>query len=147
MNARKLTALFTASALILSVPAAFAGDHHDKHFKKLDADGDGKVTRAEHAQGAQKMFAKADGNGDGIVTAAEMDAIKASYGDKPAQTQLSAAEKIRVIDQNGDGQLTAAEHTAGSEAMFAKADTDGDGVLSESECKAALKGMDKPSAQ
>lgn len=147
MNAKKLTALFTASALILSVPAAFAGDHHDKHFKKLDADGDGKVTRAEHAAGAQKMFAQADSNGDGIVTALEMDAVKASYGDKSARTELSSAEKIRVIDQNGDGQLTAAEHTAGSEAMFAKADTDGDGVLSESECKAALKGMEKPATQ
>lgn len=146
MNAKKLTALFTASALLLSVPAAFAGDH-DKHFKKLDADGDGKVTRAEHAQGAQKMFAKADGNGDGIVTASEMDAAKTSYGDKPARTELSSAEKIRVIDQNGDGQLTAAEHTAGSEAMFAKADTDGDGVLNESECKAALKSMDRGATQ
>lgn len=147
MKARKLTSLLTASALILSVPAAFAGDHHDKHFKKLDADGDGKVTRAEHAEGAQKMFAKADGNGDGIVTASEMDAAKASYGDKPARTELSSAEKIRVIDQNGDGQLTAAEHAAGSEAMFAKADSDGDGVLSEAECKAALKAMDKPATQ
>lgn len=146
MNTKKLTALFTASALLLSVPAAFAGNHGD-HFKKLDADGDGKITQAEHAAGAQKMFAKADANSDGIVTAAEMDAVQASYGDKPARTELSSAEKIRVIDQNGDGQLTAAEHAAGSEAMFAKADTDGDGSLSESECKAALKGMEKPATQ
>ncbi|MES2697525.1 MAG: EF-hand domain-containing protein [Verrucomicrobiota bacterium] len=144
MTTKKLTALLTASALTLcALPSAFAGSHGDKHFKLLDADGDGKITRAEHAAGAKQLFAKCDANGDGIVTAAEMDAMAATSGEKPGRKELSSAQKIAVIDHNGDGQLTAVEHAKGSETMFGKTDTDGDGVLTKSECDAAMKMMEK----
>jgi hypothetical protein len=43
----------------------------------MDTNGDGKISRAEHAAGAKQMFAQCDANRDGIVTAAEMDAATA----------------------------------------------------------------------
>lgn len=142
----KLTAL-TLSLSLCALPAALgAGPDSDKHFKLLDADGDGKVSRAEHAAGAKKMFAQCDANRDGIVTASEMEASMAKAGEKLAADDKNSAEKIAVIDQNGDGKLTAAEHEAGTEKMFGKMDTNGDGFLSKEECDAGMKMMKKGAA-
>ena len=138
--------LIVACGLALcTLPNAFAGPDADKHFKMMDANGDGKITRAEHAAGAKKMFAQCDANKDGIVTATEMDAAMAAQGEKPGAGDKSSAEKIKVIDQNGDGRLTAMEHQTGSEKMFAQMDTDGDGSLSKEECEQGTKKLKKDS--
>lgn len=126
-----------------ALPAAFAGPDDDAHFKLMDANGDAKISRAEHAAASKKMFAQCDANHDGIVTATEMDAAMAATGQKPAKDEKSSAEKIKVIDQNGDGRLTAAEHETGSEQMFAKMDINGDGYLSKAECDAGMKLLKK----
>ena len=128
------------SLAICALPGAYAGNDADKHFKKMDANGDGKITRAEHAAGAKQMFAECDANKDGVVTAAEMDAATARHG-KPDKFDKTAAEKIAVIDQNGDGKLTTAEHEAGTEKMFGLMDTNGDGSLTKEECAAGMKRM------
>lgn len=133
----------TCCLALAILPAAFAGGDADKRFKKMDANGDGKISRAEHAAAAKQMFMQCDANHDGIVTAAEMDASTAAQGEKPDKHDKTSAEKIQMIDQNGDGQLTTAEHEAGTEALFAKMDKDGDGFLSKEECEDAQKMMKK----
>lgn len=131
------------SLALCFVPAAFADHDADKHFKKMDTDGDGKITRAEHATGAKKMFTECDANKDGVVTATEMEASLARHGEKPGKDVKTAAEKIREIDQNNDGKLTTAEHEAGAGKMFGKMDTNGDGVLTKAECDEGMKMMKK----
>src|SRR5688500_8588053 len=90
--------LLAACALALSaMPLAFAahdGDQDDKHFKMLDANGDGKVTRAEHASGAKKMYTECDANNDGVVTSTDMETSMKKHGDKPGKDDKNAAEKI-----------------------------------------------------
>lgn len=139
---RTSLAVMCGFALIL-LPAAFAGSDSDQHFKKMDTNGDGKISRAEHAAAAKEMFSQCDANHDGIVTAAEMDASSAARGEKPGKDDKTSAEKIQMIDQNGDGRLTAAEHEAGTETLFAKMDKNGDGFLSKEECEDAQKMMKK----
>ena len=131
------------SLALCALPNAFAGNDADKHFKKMDANGDGKISRAEHAAGAKQMFAECDVDKDGIVTAAEMDAAMALKKEKPGKYDKTSAEKIQTIDQNGDGKLTAAEHEAGTEKMFAMMDKNGDGSLSKEECDEGQKTMKK----
>lgn len=131
--------MFIGGLALFVLPVAFANAPDDK-FAKMDGNGDGKISRAEHSAGAQQMFAEMDANSDGIVTAAEMDAKKSMKPDAAGRTEMSAKEKIKAIDQNADGQLTAAEHAAGSETMFGKMDTNGDGALSKEELKAGHKG-------
>lgn len=45
-------------------------------FKKADANGDGKVSRAEGTQAALQRYDHMDGNGDGVLTRAELEARK-----------------------------------------------------------------------
>lgn len=132
-----------ACALALCATPAFAGggDHHGKgdHFKLMDADGDGRISRAEHQAGARKMFTQCDANHDGMVTAAEMDAAKLGEGEKADKIHKSSAEKISMLDKDQDGKLTATEHDTGAESMFGKMDADGDGFLSKDEYKQGKK--------
>src|SRR6188768_491935 len=141
----RVSLIATCGLALCTLPVAFAGTDSDKHFKMMDANGDGKITRAEHSAAAKKMFAQCDANKDGIVTAAEMDASLAAQGEKPGPGYKSSAEKIKVIDQNGDGKLTAAEHEAGTEKMFAQMDTNHDGALSKEECDQGMKMLKKDS--
>ena len=142
-TAIKRTVVVACSLAFVALPAGLAGPDTDKHFKMMDTNGDGKITRAEHAAGAKQMFSECDANKDGVVTAAEMEAANIAKGEKIAKNDKSVAEKIREIDQNGDGRLTTAEHEAGSEKMFAKMDTNGDGSLSKQECDEGLKKIKK----
>ena len=136
----KTSLVILCGLALAGLPCAFAGqtgEHSaDAIFKSMDTDGDGRVSRAEHAAGAKKMFDKMDANHDGFVTADEMSACRDMDADKPGKIEMSSAEKIKMLDTNGDGKLSRAEHEAGADAMFTKMDTDGDGYLSPAECAA-----------
>jgi Ca2+-binding EF-hand superfamily protein len=123
---------------------AMAGPGVDKEFSMMDADHDGKVSAAEHAAGAKSMYAKMDANGDGKVTAAEMTAAhKSITGHAAKKSDMSAADKIKVVDSDGNGILTADEHAKASAAMFAKMDANLDGFLSKDEMAAGHAAMMK----
>lgn len=162
-----MTAIKTKTSLILAcglalvaLPAAFAEQHTGKSsseamFKAMDADNDGKVSRAEHAASAQKMFTEADANRDGRTNLVEIEAAHAKLqaehaklttdlpakSDKPMKMGMSAAEMLKQCDQNGDGQVSTAEHAAHADAMFTKMDTDRGGFLSATECAAGHEAM------
>lgn len=133
--------------------AAFAGgDWSDREFKMMDSNGDGKISREEHAAGAKAMFDKMDENKDGKVTSAEMDgAHEKMTGAKASKTDMSSIDKIKMVDTNNDGVLSADEHAAGAKTMFDAMDTDHDGYLSKSELAEGharmMAGHNKPSAK
>ncbi|MEO8503588.1 MAG: EF-hand domain-containing protein [Acidobacteriota bacterium] len=142
----------TLCGMTLACGLAFASATlaHDAaaEFQSMDTNGDGKISADEHAAGAKKMFDAMDADHDGKVTAAEMDAAHAKrMGMKSSHSEMSSADKIKVIDTDGDGVLTAAEHAAGARSMFDAMDTDKDGSLSKAELEAGhAKLMHKPSA-
>ena len=119
----------------------------DAEFVAMDTNRDGKVFAGEHAAASKRIFDMMDANRDGKVTAAEMTAAHPRVtGKKATKSDLSAAEKIKVIDTDGDGILTAEEHAAGSRAMFEKMDTNKDGFLTKGEIAAGhAQMMKKPS--
>lgn len=127
--------LTAVCAVAFSLSAWAGGEHGDK-MAKMDTNGDGKITQAEHSAGAKNMFGKLDTNGDGKVTAAEMDAGHQAMGKDKAGKGMSSSQKIAKLDTDGDGALTAEEHAAGTKKMFGKMDADGDGTLTAAEWKA-----------
>jgi Ca2+-binding EF-hand superfamily protein len=129
--------VLAGGALLLS-PSAFAGEGMsvaDK-FAAMDTNHDGKVSPDEHQVGAKMMFDKMDANHDGEVTASEMET--AHIGKAKGMT---AAEKIKVVDNNGDGMISVDEYYAGARAIFNKMDSDQDGYLTKSEMEAGHKKM------
>ena len=127
-SSRLALALVAAAALI---PRAWSAS---ESFSKMDADGDGQVTAAEHARGARAMFIAMDRNGDGRVTSEEMTAAQPAVGSGTAESRaLPAADKIRAVDRNHDKVLTLREHVAGAREMFARMDGNRDGRLDEAE--------------
>jgi hypothetical protein len=155
MRSSKLTrfaglAMGIAGVCAFSLPSAAVADNSDARFETMDADGDGKISPDEHTAAATRMFDTMDANKDGKVIAAEMDAAHQKLlGKKQVKTakgEMSAAEKIKIIDTNGDGMLTQDELSMAAMAMFEKMDTDQDSFLTKSEIKAGHeKYMRKPS--
>jgi Ca2+-binding EF-hand superfamily protein len=134
------------AALLMSASLAVAAP--DKEFAMMDANKDGKLSAAEHAAGAQSMFEQMDANRDGKVTAAEMTAAHhAVTGKHAGKSDMSAADKIKVVDSDGDGILTADEHAKASDSMFAKMDSNKDGFLSKKELAAGHAAMLKKPAK
>lgn len=134
-----LAALVSSDAIAQPVVAAAATE-----FKAMDTNRDGKVSRDEHAAGARAAFQKMDGNHDGKVTASEMEAAhRAIAGGDAAADSVSAADKIKAVDQDGDGVLTAAEHAGASRTMFDRMDADHDGLLTPGEMAAGHAAMMK----
>lgn len=142
------SALIACTAALLLPLSAFADS--DK-LEKMDADGDGKISRSEHSAGTHKMFTEMDANGDGVVTVAEMDAKhnksemhsdpKKGPGTVPAGDKH--ADKFKTFDKDGDGRLTSSEFASGCDAMFEKKDTNRDGFLSKDECDQKTDKKDK----
>ncbi len=139
MKTKTTYSLATLCALsLLALPAAFAS-HSEDQFKKIDTDGDGFLSRAEHAVHASQMFATMDANHDGVVTPAEMEACKDLLSDGAGHMEMSTADMFKMCDANADGKITAAEHAASCDAVFTTMDANSDGKLSLDECKAGHK--------
>jgi hypothetical protein len=105
---KKLLAL-SAVAIALSTTPAFADRHEDgdhkkgqkgKMFEKLDADGDGTVTKAEFLSVHEEHFAKMDADGDGSITKEESEAareewrakMKEKHAERKKEKEESASE-------------------------------------------------------
>lgn len=130
---------FLVATTTLSV-AAFAhggpeghGPRGAGHFMRMDANNDGKVTRAEATAEADKMFASLDTNKDGFVTQAEADA---HHADRKAEHAKRKDERFAERDANKDGKLSRQEVSKMPEERFKAIDTNKDGFLTKAEMEA-----------
>ncbi len=117
--------------LLSSMASAESGDDM---FKKMDANGDGRISAQEHDAGAKAMFDKMDANHDGTLAAGEMMSMHQGMGDRHRGMMLRA-------DGNHDGVITAAEHAAAAKAMFDRMDTNQDGRVAGAELMAGHHAM------
>jgi Ca2+-binding EF-hand superfamily protein len=131
-------------------------------FKKIDQDGDGKITPDElkaaiPAKGkgpsVEDIFSKVDTNQDGVIDEAEDKvAFQQMQGHRPPagppDPSKIAAKLFEKADSDSDGKITKDEllqvlpkkHQASlADTLMKAADTDEDGSITQSELETALK--------
>lgn len=101
-----------ASAGIVVAQQAPAQDpvRQDRGMARADADGDGRISRAEFTAGRLDRLRAADANGDGTVTREEMQAVREARKDERADRHFAR------LDANGDGSVSRAEFDAARES-------------------------------
>lgn len=114
----------------------------DSEFRKIDADKNGLLSRAEIEQFQQlqaaaeartrnrAQFAELDADKDGRLSAVEF--AKLVMAPPPANAQPLLAR----MDGNRDDQISLVEHRAATLANFDRLDTDRDGTVTPLEMKA-----------
>jgi hypothetical protein len=88
------------------------------------------------------MFETLDADGNGLISRDELIAAHVRMATERAARM--ADRRLAAQDANGDGQLSAAELAAPPmppKRLFERADTDGDGAISEAEFEAAMERM------
>lgn len=93
----------------------------------------GPMTLAAMQAHADETFNTADFDQSGVLSASELA--------RAAQDQGAAGQGLARADANHDGRVTRDEYHAGFAAMFARLDTDHDGVISPAE-RRQFRGMD-----
>jgi hypothetical protein len=126
-------AAFTGTAFAKENPRA--DSPHD--VLRADADGDGRVSRAEAtaagSERAGEWFDKLDLDKDGYVTS---DEIKQARATRHGDMKQKMEERFKNADTNADGQLSLDEVQANLPRLadrFSALDTDKDGLLSKEE--------------
>lgn len=94
----------------------------------VDADGDGRISRAEFIARSAERFARIDPNGDGIVDQSEMAAM-------PGGGRMAGR-----MDADNNGTLTRAEFDAMAARRFDRMDANRDGMLDAAERQAGRGG-------
>uniref|UniRef100_A0A0E0L1X1 EF-hand domain-containing protein n=1 Tax=Oryza punctata TaxID=4537 RepID=A0A0E0L1X1_ORYPU len=138
--------------------AAAAPDETERVFRKFDANGDGRISRAElaalfgsvgHAvtdDEVARMMQEADSDGDGYISLGEFAAISASPANDAA-VEEDLRQAFSVFDADGNGVITPAElarvlRGIGEAATMAQCrrmidgvDRNGDGLINFEEFK------------
>lgn len=109
---------------------------------KLDRDGDRRVSLAEMQAKAAERFARLDANGDGRLT---RDERKAGRQAARADRVRSRTERLNAVfarrDADRDGYLGQAEAPRRLQPNFARFDADRDGRLTAAELQAGRQAM------
>jgi Ca2+-binding EF-hand superfamily protein len=100
------------------------GDFSQRILQRVDADKDGKISKAEFDAEGSKLFARLDDNGDGKIAENEMPQRHwARFG----------GQMFDRMDADKDGKVTKAEFQAAGDKMFQRMDKNGDGIIEKDE--------------
>lgn len=108
-------------------------EHAEEKFVSKDTNKDGKLTRDEVPRMPEKWFKSIDKNGDGGLTREE---FAASWSERHANHEgKHHGGPMAHADADNDGKISKVEATAMGEKMFARMDSNSDGVITKDEVK------------
>ncbi|MFO1157344.1 MAG: EF-hand domain-containing protein [Reyranellaceae bacterium] len=112
---------------------------------RYDTNKDGVVDRAEWKAGQEARFRRLDANGDGKLTKEELfagtpGANAGANGVMPTDRQAQRQSTyFQLLDANKDGVVTLAEFLTQADRNFARCDLNNDGRIDTAECRQALQ--------
>lgn len=150
---KALSTLIVAAGLVCAVPLAQAcgmkpcGTCGGMHFKEMDKNGDGAVSKKEFEVFHNERFKELDSNKDGKLAQDEMGGgMRGGMGPKGPMMGggLMFEQRFKEVDVNNDGMLSKDEAEIGMPMAFAnfdEYDSNKDGKLSMDEMTAGMKQM------
>lgn len=102
-------------------------------FDRIDANGDGVISRAEFLTIQAARWPQIDRNGDGYLSEDDFP----RWAARRVRTQLA---EIAYLDENSDGRISQSEFVNEPAPVFRRADQNADGILTWSELEAAASG-------
>ncbi len=120
--------------VVMLLLAAGAAAKDGDRFKQLDANGDGVISISDLLAISDRRVKLMDGNGDGVITRAELMV----YLQQRAARRT--AKTLARLDRNGDGGISRAEAGEADWRRLARADADGDKVVTRRELTAQMGG-------
>lgn len=108
----------------------------DRMWNRLDADGDGKVTRAEADRASEAMRGRGRGRGDGGMGRGRGGPGRGGPGRGGVERGRRGGLTPEALDTDKDGSVSKQEW----DTFFEKADENGDRILQRGEWEAAVGG-------
>lgn len=114
----------------------------DGGVMRYDTNKDGAVTIEEWKAGQQARFKRLDANGDGKLGKDELFARTPAVGNSVLPTDRQASQQssyFLLLDTDKDGFVTLAEFMVGADRNFTRCDLDKNGRIDTAECRQALQ--------
>lgn len=122
--------------------AARTSNSVPRGLMRYDTNKDGVVDRAEWKAAQEARFKRLDTNGDGKLTQDELFARTPAIGNSvlPTDRQVQRQSSyFQLLDTDKDGVVSFAEFMAQADRNFARCDLNKDGRIDTAECRQALQ--------
>src|SRR5258708_2849193 len=123
-------------------PAAPSSSSMPRGLMRYDTNKDGAVARTEWKTAQEARFKRLDTNGDGKLTQDELFARTPAAGNSVLPTDRQAQRQstyFQLLDADKDGVVTLAAFMAQADRHFAHCDINKHGRIDTAECRQALQ--------